>query len=473
MPARRHIANFVVMAKSKSSLGDVRLVQPFTELVNAMSEKMTPVLRRLGEGRKEEVSFGRLINNPKVTPVGLVKQYWLNNEVDWSGKHLLVIEDGSKMSFELRKDRPKLGYMGESEKIGGFAVHNAVIYDAQDLSCYGLGAAEAFVTERLDAEEKRLRRKDQWKTPFEEKDRYKWFSTAKQAIENCSGASAYTVVGDRESDIYDLFARLKKQGWGFVIRCCAMGRKVCSTEGSSTLCEVIDSWEVAHSYDLELSATRKRSKHTGRMHLKFGQVELLHPSSHPDKSLPEKISVSAIQVKEDTGTVPSGEEPVHWLLLTSHEVQSIEQAIQIVQWYCERWNIEQTYRTIKLQGLDVEHSEVHNQHALQNLSVLCLIAATVVMQLVRARTEQSKLSMECAFTPQEIECIEKLNPTLQGNTLKQKNPYTKGSMAFAAWVIARLGGWSGYARGRPPGPITMTNGLVRFYAIAVGFNLRL
>lgn len=438
-----------------------------------MSEKMTPVLRQLGEGRKEEVSFGRLINNRKVTPLGLVKQYWLNNKVDWSGKHLLVIEDGSKMSFVLRKDRSKLGYVGESEKVGGFAVHNAVIYDAHDLSCYGLGAADTVVTERAAAEEKLLRRKLRWKTPFEEKDRYKWFSTAKQAIENCSGASAYTVIGDRESDIYDLFARLKKQGWDFVIRCCAMDRKVLSTEGSSTLYEVIDSWEVVHSYDLELSATQKRSKRTASIHLKFGQVELLRPSSHPDKTLPEKISVSVIQAKEDASSVPSGEDSVHWLLLTSHAVQSIEQALQIVRWYCERWNIEQTYRIVKLQGLDVEHSEVHSQHALQNLSVLCLIAATVVMQLVRARTEQSKLSMQCAFTPQEIKCIEKLNPTLQGNTQKQKNPYTKGSMAFAAWVIARLGGWSGYATERPPGPITMTNGLVRFYAIALGFNLRL
>lgn len=434
---------------------------------------MTPVLRQLGEGRKEEVSFGRLINNPKVTPVGLVKQYWLNNQMDWSGKHLLVIEDGSKMSFAIRKDRPELGYVGEGNKLGGFEVHSAVIYDAEDLSCYGLGAADTFTTEHLSEEEKSQRRRVKWKTPFEDKDRYKWFSTAEQAIKNCPGANAYTVVGDRESDIYDLFARLEKQAYGFVIRCSTMDRRVSTPEGPSTLCKVIDSWEVKHSYILELAATKKRSKHTGKIHLKFGPVELLRPVSHPDKTLPEKISVRVVEAKEDPSTVLPGEDPVHWVLITSHEVQSVEQATQIVRWYCERWNIEQSFRTIKLQGLDVEHSEVHKQRALENLTVLCLIAAMTVMQLVRARTEESKLGMECVFTPQEIECIEKLNPTLEGDPPKLKNPYTRGSLAYAAWVIARLGGWSGYRKARPPGPITMTNGLVRFYAIAVGFNLRL
>lgn len=460
------------MAKSKSPLGDVRLERPFMGLLNAMSEKLTPIIRRLGASRKEEVSFGRFINNRRVTPVGLVKQHWLNNRIDWSGKHLLVIEDGSKMSFSFRKDRLVLGYVGESEKVGGFEVHNAVMYDAEDLSCYGLGAADIHVTERLEEAEKLRRRSVLWKTPFAQKDRYKWYSTAQHAIGNCPGASAYTVIGDREADIYDLLARFQEQGWGYVIRCSATNRTTSPCNNTSTLQELIDSWEVAHSYDLELNATKKRSKHTGKMHLKFGHTELMRPKGNRDENLPEKIAVRVVEVREDPETVVAGEEPVHWILLTTHDVQSVEQALQIVEWYRQRWNVEQTYRTVKLKGLDVEHSEVHSQHALGNLTVLSLMAATLTMQLVRARTGQSGQNIDCAFTSEETACIEKLNPTLEGNTQKQKNPYPKKSLAFAAWVIGRLGGWSGYLNDRPPGPITMTNGLVRFYAIALGFNLR-
>ena len=43
--------------------------------------------------------------------------------------------------------------------------------------------------------------------------------------------------------------------------------------------------------------------------------------------------------------------------------------------------------------------------------------------------------------------------------------------AWASWIIARLGGWSGYATGRPAGPITIGHGLKRFAAILHGFTL--
>lgn len=461
----------MIMAKSKSPLGDARLVRPFTKLVDSMAKKLTPVLRQLGPGRKDEVSFGRLINNPKVTPGGLVRQYWLDTQADWGGKHLLVVEDGSKISFQLRKDRQVLGYVGQSDKVGGFEVHNSILLDADDLSCYGLGSAQICVTEDLPEEEKLRRRQERWKTPFADKDRYKWYSTAEEAVHNCPGAGAYTVVGDRESDIYDALARFQGRGWGFVIRSSA-DRRVQDEEGTSSLYRQIDSWGVSHVYHLDLAATKKRSRHTAKMSLKFGKASLVRPKSHPDKSLPEQLPVYVVEVREDTSTVVGKEEPIHWVLLTTHPVNSVEQALQIVRWYCERWNIEQTYRTIKLDGLDVEHSEVEQQHALENLTTLCLIAATQVMMLVRARGGSTQQGMDSAFSPSEVECIQGLNPTLEGKTQKQKNPHPKKSLAFAAWVIARLGGWPGYAKARPPGPITFVNGLVQFYAIARGFNLR-
>ena len=60
---------------------------------------------------------------------------------------------------------------------------------------------------------------------------------------------------------------------------------------------------------------------------------------------------------------------------------------------------------------------------------------------------------------------------LEGKTLKQKNHHPPDSLAWATWAIARLGGWTGYATERPPGPITMLEGFKRFAAIAQGFAL--
>jgi len=67
--------------------------------------------------------------------------------------------------------------------------------------------------------------------------------------------------------------------------------------------------------------------------------------------------------------------------------------------------------------------------------------------------------------------LKALGVKYQGKTEKLKNPHPAESLAWAAWQIARLGGWNGYATERPPGPITFSRGLQRFYAIAQGFSL--
>jgi len=348
-------------------------------------------------------------------------------------------------------------------------LHSALVLDA---SCRGLGAVRAYITEAMDEESKALRRKDNWKTPFEEKERYKWYSVAEEAIGNCPGAARYTMLGDRESDIFDVYARARSKKWDFVSRVSA-DRRVKDGD-KPTLFPTLAEWPAQHSYALQLPVTDKRSAHQSTLDLKFGPVQVLRPAGHPDKNLPESLPLFAVEVKERGSTVVGNEKPVHWVLITSHEVKTIEEAMQIVRWYVERWTIEQTFRTLKSEGLDIENSEVHTFEALANLATFALMAATQVMQLVKARDGQTGQTIQEAFTSQEIECIHQLNAPLEGKTDKLKNPYPKNSLAFAAWVIARLGGWSGYVKAqRPPGPITMLNGMVRFYNILDGFVMRL
>jgi hypothetical protein len=65
-----------------------------------------------------------------------------------------------------------------------------------------------------------------------------------------------------------------------------------------------------------------------------------------------------------------------------------------------------------------------------------------------------------------------LGATLEGKTAKQRNPHSRGSLAWLAWIVARLGGWSGYQRYGPPGPKTMAAGWERFIMMQQGWALR-
>ena len=67
--------------------------------------------------------------------------------------------------------------------------------------------------------------------------------------------------------------------------------------------------------------------------------------------------------------------------------------------------------------------------------------------------------------------IEAVSDKLEGKTERQKNPHAKGSLAFAAWVMGRLGGWTGYYG--KPGPRVIRRGLDDFQRIKYGVALRL
>ena len=72
--------------------------------------------------------------------------------------------------------------------------------------------------------------------------------------------------------------------------------------------------------------------------------------------------------------------------------------------------------------------------------------------------------------------INSQNSHLTFNTIrkteKQKNPHQAGMLSWAAWVIARLGGWKGYQSESPPGPITINDGWKRFKSIYEGWTLK-
>jgi hypothetical protein len=99
------------------------------------------------------------------------------------------------------------------------------------------------------------------------------------------------------------------------------------------------------------------------------------------------------------------------------------------------------------------------------------VAAVTVMQIVKARDGTTDQQLADAFEPEDQPILEAACARLEGKTARQKNPHPKGSLAFAAWVIARLGGWTGYYG--KPGPQVMRRGLDDFQRIKFGTTLRL
>ena len=163
---------------------------------------------------------------------------------------------------------------------------------------------------------------------------------------------------------------------------------------------------------------------------------------------------------------PVGVTPIHWRLLTSHAVNDLPRAAAIVDLYKSRWLIEQLFRTLKSAGFRIEDSELGDPRAFVTFAGLATIAAVTVMQLVKARDGGSGQTIEDCFEPEDKPLLQALSKRLEGRTERQKNPHPPDDLAFASWVVARLGGWTGYYG--KPGPEVMRYGLDRFHAIKLG-----
>lgn len=185
------------------------------------------------------------------------------------------------------------------------------------------------------------------------------------------------------------------------------------------------------------------------------------------KNAPAQLAMTVVEVRERRA--PEGVAPVRWLLMTTHAVRTAARAAEIVDLYRGRFFIEQLFRTLKSAGFHIEEAEIEDPRAFINFTGLALIAAVSVMQLVKARDGGTGQRLEDCFAAEDRPLLATVSAKLAGKTLKQQNPHPPEDLAFASWVIARLGGWTGYYG--KPGPAVMRCGLERFHAIKLGAEI--
>jgi hypothetical protein len=301
--------------------------------------------------------------------------------------------------------------------------------------------------------------------PLSEKESERWLTTPQAAKAVLSRAAMVTEVSDRESDIYEKWAQLPEPGFYILTRANA-DRSIMGGGKLSTV-----PLQPAGTASIDLRARAGRPARTAKLETSFGRVMLKRPANLTKyKELAETVEVSLVEVREVDA--PPGAKPIMWRLLTTHAVEDAAMAWRVIGWYRQRWHIEQFFRTLKQQGLQLEDSQLENAERLIKLTAIAARAACTIMQLVQARDGQSAQPARTVFSPSEIQTLHALLPEVEGKTALQKNPHPPESLAWAGWIIAKLGGWDGYPKSKPPGPITFRHGLEYFKSVALGWRLR-
>ena len=414
------------------------------------------------------MGYYRLINNNRVKEEQIIAGIQ-KSSLDFcqEGGHYLAIQDTSAMSYRHHKDRIKagsLGWIANNEKDLGFFFHPTLVIEASMESKIGFGHIELWSRKK---EALHRDKREYKKQPIEDKESWRWIESVRKTRQMVPPSAELTFIQDREGDIFELFQQA--QGNNKVIVRSRDNRRLENQE--LKLFEYLYNLPPAGCFTLKVRGDIRLNRTTRKaeIELRFAPVSLKAPSRLKKAS---SQKVWAVFAKEKEESVPLGEEPLCWYLLTTHEVKGVQQAEQIVFWYSQRWYIETLFRVLKSQGLGLEQSELEDGAALRRLTLLSLPAALNIMQLWLVQKEAPKhTSLPSNYDQQQLKCLEQLNKQLQGNTEKLSNPNPANTMAWIAWIIARLGGWSGYSSQRPPGVITLIRGYRRFENLYEGWRL--
>lgn len=440
---------------------DKRLKRNSELLFNRVVERKVVSLRKLSNGRSEAVKFERLLSNENLSINQLIEAEQSRIRDVVINCHVLAIQDTSELNYQKHAGRVKgLGTVGNG-KDKGFFIHPILILNAETESCVGF--SDIHIENRLISLPGRYK-----KLPIEEKESYRWVKPIQKSKRVLSQATTITVIGDRENDVYEFFDRIPDDKTHVITR--IRSDRMLATGGK--LYKYIEKQKVLGVIDVTVpSEVRKnRKERTARLAIKCGEVEIKKPKQCTDKSASQKIRLRIVEAKEIN--CPPNQEPIHWRIYTTHSAKSFIEAKQIILWYRCRWNVEQVFRVMKKQGLNIESSQVESATGLMKLAIIALSASIKIMQLVRARDGSTEQKTSEIFEPGEQIMLSTLLKRFEGKTLKQKNPYPQENLAWASWIIARLGGWKGYTKSEGlPGPIVIGRGLEMFYGIYDGWKM--
>lgn len=414
------------------------------------------------QSRCEQKGCYRFLNNKKVTEQSLITELINRCKSLSNDRDLIVIQDTSSFNLNNHYYRLKkgsgLGTIEDNFNLG-FFLHASLVIDA--FSDTVLGCGDAQLWHRVYDDPKRASKTR--KMPIEQKESYKWIKACQDIQLKFQQARSITFVEDRDGDIYEQFASVVNAKSHLVIRIgkdrkLADGGKLFSSLGQQPCCG---------KYVIDIAAERrkKRSSRKATVEVRYKKVLLKRPADNYNKTMAAEVQMNVVEAVEKEY---EGKDKICWRLITSHEVNSFEDALHIINIYRKRWYIEQLFRLLKKQGFAMEETQLETGWAIRKLCVLGLNTVIRVMQLMQA-TEEEDASV--VFTNEEQQCLQHLNIKYEGATDKLKNPHTPKSLLWSKWIIARMGGWKGYTSQRPPGPITLKRGLDSFMQIFIGWHL--
>lgn len=416
----------------------------------------------------------RLLEQPEITHEAVLATHAtrVKEECRQAGDYLFV-EDTTELDFSSHPAAEDLGPIGNGGQRGLLAHSTLAMridrWNAEhepQVTLVGLAAQQCWVrpphtrTGRETKAERRAR----------DRESQRWAASVEQIGPPPAG-TRYTFMADREADIWETLGRCQDNRWDFIVRA-NQPRALADQEGS--VFDAVGAAPVVARFTLKLRSRPQRvtrDKKTGkpkRVRKAHGQrtvelevrtctVRVRAPQRPGGPAEPRTVNI--VEAKE-VNAAP-GDDPIHWVLLTSWPCGTEEEVMRVVKAYTRRWLIEEYHKALKT-GTGIEDSQLETAQRIEALlAILAVTAARLLNRKLLATTRPDEAVDKKELGDEAIRI-------LQATCGRPEDGWTNRNVLRA---IAKLGGFIGRKSDGEPGWITIWRGWQRLMPMVQGYNL--
>jgi len=337
----------------------------------------------------------------------------------------------------------------------GILMHSSLVVTTNGLPL-GLAAIKFWTREKFKGTNELKKNINPTRISIDQKESYRWLENLEEATQRLTAPAQCIHIGDRESDIYELYSQANELGTNFVFRTCV---DRCSGEGETTINRKMKQEKINGVHHLQV--TDKRGKKCEvTLDIKYQYLKVLPPRSKQKHYPPLELTViHAVEQQEN----PLDRERIVWKLITNLTIDSLGSAIEKLEWYAMRWKIE-TFHKILKSGCKAQETKLQTAERIVKLiAIYCILSWRIFWMTMLKRCEQA-IPVEVALTEKEIKILDCLEKT------KSFQPKNKTVSDYLV-KISKLGGYLARTSDPEPGNIVIWRGLRRLTDIQLGFEL--
>ncbi len=431
-----------------AALGDRRLKGRLVQMARDFAARPQASIPQACGSRAKAKAAYRLLDHKGVTMEEILKPHYRATAQRVAEQAVvLAVQDTSLLNYSAHPHTQGLGPIGTDSQEGvlGLVLHDTMVYNLERTP---LGLADVQCWARDPAQRGKSKRRRE--LPIELKESSKWlrsFAAAKRLQRDCPNTMVVS-VGDREADIYELFALAEQSAAGPKLLVRACHQRLLAQE-QEQLWKHLQEQPLAGHSEVQVPRRATRPARVATLEIRFAAVALRAPRTRQSLGV---VRLWAVEARETNP--PAGVEPLHWTLLTTLAVASLEQAVKMLAWYAIRWQIEVYHRTLK-SGCRIEQRQLGSAERLQTCLAIDLVVAWRITQLARLGREIPDLPCSVFFEEAEWKALVSF---VQQSYVPPSQPPT---MREAMRMVAGLGGFLGRKGDGEPGTKTLWLGLQR------------